>query len=134
MQYWRARTFVKIHYSQDKQIKQVNSCFDCQAFYDNLWHFIYFYTNLGRLYNISEFYDIWWFYDSVWGLCIYKRRTFLKNTHQTSFFQEFSMSFSFFQESNCIPGVSRSFPEFPGVVATLSFRSQDISIFVLTFW
>ena len=129
MQCWGARTFVKIHYSQDKQIKQVNSYFDCQAFYDNVGHFMYFYSNLGQLYNISEFYDIWWFYDSVWGLCIYKRRTFWKNTNQTSFCHEFSMSFSvfqeFFQESNCIPGVS-SFPEFPGVVATLSFRSQDI--------
>ena len=27
---------VKIYYSHDKQIKQVNSCFDCQTFYHNL--------------------------------------------------------------------------------------------------
>ena len=109
---WRARTFIKIHYAQGKQIKQVNSCFDYQTFYDNLWHFIYFYSHLGQFYNFSKFYDILWFYDRVWELCIFKRRTFWKNTHQMSFFQEFSTSFSFFQvffqESSYIPGVSRS--------------------------
>ena len=106
MQYWRARTFVKICYSHGKQINQVNNCFDCQTFYDNLLHFIYFYSNFGQFYNISKFYDILWFYDSVWELCIYKRRTFWKNIHPTSFFQEFSRS-------------KIAFQEFPGVVATL---------------
>ena len=59
---------------------------------------------------------LWYF---VWWLCIYKRRTFWKNTNQTSFFQEFSSSFSFFEEifqySNCIPEVSRSFQKFSRV-------------------
>ena len=37
-------------------IKHVNSCFDCQTFYGNLY-FIYFYDNLGQYYNISQLYD-----------------------------------------------------------------------------
>ena len=71
-----------------------------------------FYCNLGQFHNTSKFYDILWFYDSVWELSIYKRRTFWKNVHPTSFFLGFSRSFSFsqefFQESNYIPGVSRN--------------------------
>ena len=65
------------------------------------------------------------FYDSARELFIYKR-TFWKNTHPTSSFQDISRSFSFFkeffQESYWILGVSRSFQELPGVAAILSYR------------
>ena len=92
----RARTFVKIHCSQDKQIKQVNSYFDCRTFmtiYDILSIFIATQVNFITSLHFMTFYD----FMNVWELCIYKR-TFWKNTHQ----------FSFFQYSNCIPGASRS--------------------------
>ena len=109
MQYWRTRTFVKIYYSQDKQIKQVNSCFDCQTFSDNLWHFIYFYSNLSQFYNISKFIT---FYDfmSVSGGFTFMKKNILEE-HTSNFF--FSGVFQkFFISPGVFPGVklhSRSF-------------------------
>ena len=73
---------------------------------------------------------LWYF---VWGLCIYKRRTFWRNTNQTSFFQEFSSSFSFFEEifqdSNCIPEVSRSFQKFSRVSRSSGHPVYCINIY-----
>ena len=95
-----ARTFVKIYYWHEKQIKQENSCFYCQTFYDNLQHFIYFYSNFGQFFNISKFYGI-----------VQELKKNILERHTCKFF--FPAVF---------PGVKlhrRSFQEFPGVVATL---------------
>ena len=115
---WRARTFVQIYYLHDKKNKQVTSCCDRQTFYNNLWHFTY----LDQFYNISKFYDILWFYDSVWAFHLQKKNILGEHTSNFLFpgvFQEF------FQESNCIPGVSRRFQEFLGVVFVSSKQIQQ---------
>ena len=102
MQYW---TSIKIYYPHDKQIKQVNSCFDCQTFYENLWYSIYFYSNLGQFYNISKFYDISWFFWQCGSFAIIKEEYFGRTNIQLLFSRSFSWSQIAFQK---FPGVFRS--------------------------
>ena len=85
-----ARTFVKIHYSHDTQIKQENSCFDCKTFYDNLYHFIYFYSNLGQFHNISKFYDI---------VCELKKKNILEKYTSKFFFPAVFPGVKFYRRS-----------------------------------
>ena len=126
MQYWRVRTYVKIYYSHDKQIKQVSSCFGCQTFYDNLWQFMtciknYFIAisvNFITLPNFMTFYDF---------LTVCGSFAFIKEEHFGRTYIQLLFSWGFPGVFHFPRSFSRSkitFQEFPGIVATLIFHKE----------
>ena len=108
MQYWKTRTFVQICYLHDKQIEQVNSYFDCQTFYDNLWLYLFLLQIRSILLQFMTFYD---FMTACVSFAFIKEEHFGRTYIQLLFSRSFLGVFHFCRTQIAFqrfPGVSRS--------------------------
>ena len=108
MQYGKTRTFIKISYSHDKQIEQVNSYFDCQTFYDNLWLYLFLLEIRPILLQFMTFYD---FITVCVSFAFIKEEHFGRTYIQLLFSRSFLGVFHFCKTQIAFqrfPGVSRS--------------------------
>ena len=109
MLYWKTRTFVKIYYSYDKQIEQVNSYLDCQTSYDSLWLYLFLLQIRSILLQFMTFYD---FMTVCVSFAFIKEKHFGRTHIQLLFSRSFLGVFHF-----CRSQIA--FQRFPRVVANI---------------
>ena len=109
MLYWKTRTFVKIYYSYDKQIEQVNSYFNCQTSYDSLWLYLFLLQIRSILLQFMTFSD---FMTVCVTFAFIKEKHFRRTHIQLLFSRSFLGVFHF-----CRSQIA--FQRFPRVVANI---------------